>query len=229
MPLALTQFPYALVLALLPGPGAAVGPATLPAGDDPAFRPRVAAQPDRGAVARAVPIPPADRAAVLPRLSSRFGYRRDPVRGGHAMHAGIDIPGPAGSQVRAAEAGRVRFAAYAGGYGNVVEIVHAGGLTTRYAHLSQMLVRAGTLVERGAVIALMGSTGRSTGSHLHFEVRLNGQPMDPLRVLGPSQPPGVAMPTPLPQQPHISAFARARAGRADPIPGGGLARPGIGH
>jgi murein DD-endopeptidase MepM/ murein hydrolase activator NlpD len=103
----------------------------------------------------------------------------------------------------------VHFAGNAGGYGNMIEVDHGGGLVTRYAHLSRFLVRSGARVERGEEIAMMGSTGRSTGSHLHFEVRLNGRATGPLAWLtGEPVTPRVS---PQPVEPHISAFARARA------------------
>ncbi len=198
------QFPCAFLLV-------AAGPVTLPAGDDPAFRARMmdwsAATP-----APAEPRPVRHVASVaLPRLSSRFGYRVDPLHGGRAMHDGIDIPGPLGAPVRAAESGTVRFAGTAGGYGNMVEIAHPDGLATRYAHLSRMLVRPGTQVEQGEVIALMGSTGRSTGSHLHFEVRAHGHAIDPLGELGAAPAWQEVSPPPAPSAPHLSAFAKARA------------------
>lgn len=197
------QFPYAFLLA-------ATGPETLPAGNDPAFHVRMTDVPAEP------PVPVEQRSAraaavALPRLSSRFGYRVDPLRGGRAMHDGVDIPGPLGSPVRAADSGTVQFAGVAGGYGNMVEIAHPGGLATRYGHLLRMLVRPGAHVEQGEVIALMGSTGRSTGSHLHFEVRAHGQAIDPLSVLGAASAWRETRPLPtFVSTPHVSAFARAR-------------------
>ena len=130
------------------------------------------------------------------------------------MHYGIDIPGRAGTPVYAAEGGVVRFAGRAGGYGNLIEIVHPGGARTRYGHLSAILVPAGTEVARGEPIARMGSTGRSTGSHLHFELRTNGRAVDPLPHLGgaaPAREAGAVTPT----AQHVSAFARARGQTKD--------------
>ena len=147
-------------------------------------------------------------AAGLPRLSSSFGYRDDPILGTRAMHRGVDIPGREGTPVHAAASGVVRFAGSAGGYGQMIEIDHGDGLTTRYAHLSRILIRPGAPVVQGQTIALMGSTGRSTGSHLHFEVREYGQAEDPLRFFGTQVAPAKARP--LASEPHISAFARAR-------------------
>jgi murein DD-endopeptidase MepM/ murein hydrolase activator NlpD len=154
----------------------------------------------------------ADTQVKLPRLSSRYGYRQDPLGEGHRFHAGIDIPGPAGAPVLASAAGVVTFAGSAGGYGRMVEIDHGGGLRTRYAHLAVIAVSQGVRVPVGAAIGRMGSTGRSTGTHLHFEVRRDGRAVDPLAYL--SRAPMRPLPTPrewTPQEPHISDFAKARA------------------
>jgi murein DD-endopeptidase MepM/ murein hydrolase activator NlpD len=99
------------------------------------------------------------------------------------MHAGLDFKGAVGTPILAAAEGRVVLAGFNGGYGNSVEIRHANGIVTRYAHLSGLNVRKGQMVERGVRIGRMGSTGRSTGSHLHFEVRLNGQAINPRKFL----------------------------------------------
>ncbi len=108
--------------------------------------------------------------------------------------------------------GMVIFAGWAGGYGNMVEIDHGSGLTTRYAHLSRIFTPSGSRVVAGETIALIGSTGRSTGPHLHFEVRQHGRAADPLAYLGGNAP-MVATHTVwnTRMQPHISQFARARA------------------
>lgn len=113
------------------------------------------------------------------RLSSGFGFRRDPFTGQGAMHSGLDFAGPLGTPIAAASKGRVSFVGWRSGYGNTVEIDHGGGLMTRYAHLSTFRVHAGQEVDAGATIAGMGSTGRSTGSHLHFEVRIDGRAVNP--------------------------------------------------
>jgi len=179
----------------------------LPGGHDVVLREPVAEPP---ALPEMPVVPPKARPPVdLPRLSSGFGWRLDPILGRPALHSGIDIPGPLRSPVLAAAGGVVHFAGKAGGYGNMIEVDHGGGLVTRYAHLSRFLVRSGARVERGEDIAMMGSTGRSTGSHLHFEVRLNGRATGPLAWLtgGPATP-RVSL---RPAEPHISAFARARA------------------
>ncbi len=127
-------------------------------------------------------IPTAMPAAVMS-MSSNYGYRRDPFTGGGAMHSGIDFKGPHGSAILSAATGRVTFAGWQGGYGKCIEITHANGLVTRYAHLSGFNVQEGQKVSRGFRIASMGSTGRSTGTHLHFEVRLNGQAVNPMKFL----------------------------------------------
>ena len=112
-------------------------------------------------------------------ISSRFGARRDPLNGRQAMHGGLDFRAPKGHPVEATAAGTVRFAARRGGYGKLVEIDHGDGLSTRYGHLSRIFVREGQRVGRGAILGKVGSTGRSTGPHLHYEVRRGGQARDP--------------------------------------------------
>jgi murein DD-endopeptidase MepM/ murein hydrolase activator NlpD len=116
-------------------------------------------------------------------ISSSFGVRRDPLLGTPAMHAGIDFRVPYGGPVRAAGAGTVVSAGWNGGYGRMVEVEHADGMTTRYAHLSKITVKTGDRVERGSVVGKAGSSGRSTGPHLHYEVRRNGTAIDPLRFI----------------------------------------------
>lgn len=112
-------------------------------------------------------------------ISSGFGFRTDPFAGGPAFHAGLDFKGPAGAPIFAAASGRVAFVGRRPGYGNCVEIDHGNGLRTRYAHMSAFRIRAGQPVSAGHPIGAVGSTGRSTGPHLHFEVRLHGQPINP--------------------------------------------------
>ncbi|MEP3052128.1 MAG: M23 family metallopeptidase [Erythrobacter sp.] len=113
------------------------------------------------------------------RLSSGFGYRRDPFNGGGAMHSGLDFKGPTGSPIFAAAMGTVSFVGRKSGYGNVVEIEHGNGMMTRYAHMSRFSAVEGETVEVGEVIGAIGSTGRSTGPHLHFEVRINDRAVNP--------------------------------------------------
>ncbi|MBI1403905.1 MAG: peptidoglycan DD-metalloendopeptidase family protein [Porphyrobacter sp.] len=117
--------------------------------------------------------------ATAQSITSGFGYRRDPFNGRAAMHAGIDFRGPVGSPIFAAADGRVTWAGRRGGYGNAVEITHANGLMTRYAHLSRIDVKVGQLVKAGETVGGLGSTGRSTGPHLHFEVRINNRAINP--------------------------------------------------
>ncbi|MFN3863651.1 MAG: peptidoglycan DD-metalloendopeptidase family protein [Erythrobacter sp.] len=112
-------------------------------------------------------------------ITSGFGYRRDPFNGRAAMHSGIDFKGPIGWPIFAAADGRVTFAGRRGGYGNTVEVTHPNGLLTRYAHLSRIDVRPGQMVEAGATLGGLGSTGRSTGPHLHFEVRISDRAINP--------------------------------------------------
>jgi murein DD-endopeptidase MepM/ murein hydrolase activator NlpD len=129
-----------------------------------------------------VAIPSGQPANVL-MLSSSFGYRSDPFTGAGAMHSGLDFPGPIGTPILAAAPGRVVYVGPKSGYGNVVEVDHGQGILTRYAHLSGFTSTVGAQVAAGQQIAKMGSTGRSTGSHLHFEVRLNGVAVNPRRFL----------------------------------------------
>jgi murein DD-endopeptidase MepM/ murein hydrolase activator NlpD len=116
-------------------------------------------------------------------LTSAFGYRIDPFTRGPAMHTGLDFRAEHGAPVRASGAGEVVAAEYAGGYGNMVEIDHGSGVTTRYAHLSSIAVSVGQTVGAGAVVGRAGSTGRSTGAHLHYETRIDGEAVDPQRFL----------------------------------------------
>lgn len=118
-----------------------------------------------------------------PSLTSSFGYRVDPFLGRLALHPGVDLAEPYGAEIHAAAAGRVVHAGPAGGYGIMVEIDHGNGLATRYAHMSEALVAEGQEVDKGAVLGRLGSTGRSTGPHLHYEVRVDGEPVDPERFL----------------------------------------------
>ncbi len=116
---------------------------------------------------------------IAGRITSDFGIRSDPIHGGERAHHGIDLAAPAGTPVQAAGAGVVRFAGEQSGYGNVVILDHGGGLETRYAHLQDVNVQEGATLSEGQSLGTVGSTGRSTGPHLHFEVRQDGQPQDP--------------------------------------------------
>ena len=117
--------------------------------------------------------------ADISQISSGFGYRRDPINGAAAMHAGLDFKGRIGAPIHAAAAGRISFVGQKSGYGNVVEVSHGNGLTTRYAHMSKFKARVGQRVDAGDVIGAIGNTGRSTGPHLHFEVRVNDRAVNP--------------------------------------------------
>jgi murein DD-endopeptidase MepM/ murein hydrolase activator NlpD len=116
-------------------------------------------------------------------VNSNFGIRSDPFRGGAAMHSGVDIPGPVGTPIYATADGIVGRSGWVSGYGKLIELEHGKGIQTRYGHLSQINVPAGTKIKRGQLIGLMGSTGRSTGSHLHYEVRLEGRAVNPMPFL----------------------------------------------
>ncbi|WP_442755320.1 peptidoglycan DD-metalloendopeptidase family protein [Methylocystis sp. JAN1] len=116
-------------------------------------------------------------------MTSTFGYRTDPFFGRPALHSGVDLREEYGAAVKATAAGTVSVAGPQGGYGNLVEIDHGGGLSTRYGHLSAIHVVAGQQVAPGAVVGRVGSTGRSTGPHLHYEVRMDGEAVDPSRFL----------------------------------------------
>ena len=117
-------------------------------------------------------------------ISSYFGYRSSPGGGiGSTYHEGIDIAGDYGLPIEATASGTITQAGWVGGYGNLVEIKHPGGIVTRYGHNSAILVTVGQHVDQGSVIAIMGSTGNSTGPHCHYEVRVNGTAVDPLYFL----------------------------------------------
>ncbi|MEM1343647.1 MAG: DUF5930 domain-containing protein [Pseudomonadota bacterium] len=117
------------------------------------------------------------------RRTSGFGKRRDPFRGRWSMHNGVDWAGPSGTPIKATADGVVSFAGRQSGYGKIVIIQHAFGYETRYAHLKRSRVKVGQRVERGAVIGDMGNTGRSTGTHLHYEVRVDDRPIDPEKFI----------------------------------------------
>ena len=205
----------------------AAGGAALPDGSDSHFRQPLSASfepapkqssPSEGA--RFAPRPAVAGQVRLPYLSSRFGVRVDPLTGDQRMHGGIDIPGALGSPILAADGGTVTFAGPDGGYGLMIELDHGNGLKTRYGHLSRILVAVGSLVRRQQTIGLMGSTGRSTGSHLHFEVLRNGRKENPVGFFGPSAPSVQFVPQQTASfigetaQVHISRFAQARAAHA---------------
>ncbi|HEU4480793.1 MAG TPA: M23 family metallopeptidase, partial [Actinomycetota bacterium] len=116
-------------------------------------------------------------------VTSPYGYRTHPIFGDQRLHTGIDIGAPYGAPVIASDAGTVSFAGVMSGYGNVIVVDHGGGLATTYNHLSSFSVGSGQSVGRGARIGSVGCTGYCTGPHLHFEVRVNGSPVDPMPYL----------------------------------------------
>ncbi|HSR02497.1 MAG TPA: M23 family metallopeptidase [Methylophilaceae bacterium] len=115
--------------------------------------------------------------------SSSYGWRIDPFHGTKAFHEGLDFTAKTGTPIRAAADGIVSAATNTAAYGNLIKLNHGAGLETRYAHASKLLVKLGERVVKGQTIALVGSTGRSTGPHLHYEIRLNGHPLDPRKYL----------------------------------------------
>lgn len=123
-------------------------------------------------------------APVAGPIGSGFGFRADPIDGRSALHTGLDFPAEIGTPIMAAAGGMVVTKEWHAGYGHVLEIDHGNGLRTRYAHCSSIDVEVGALVKRGQPVAKVGNSGRSTGSHLHFEVLLEGSPQDPARFLG---------------------------------------------
>ena len=124
---------------------------------------------------------PSDKPVKTAEFTSGYGIRSDPFRGGAARHAGIDLAAPIGTAVYATADGTVSDAGYnSGGYGNLIKLDHGRGIETRYAHLSAVLVNPGQRITRGQLIGRMGSTGRSTGSHLHYEVRIDGRAVNPI-------------------------------------------------
>ncbi|WP_223797435.1 M23 family metallopeptidase [Sphingomonas nostoxanthinifaciens] len=126
---------------------------------------------------------PSSKPLTAATFTSSFGVRSDPFRGSAAMHAGIDLSAPLGTPVYATADGMIDRAEWSGGYGNMVEVDHGKGLQTRFGHLSRILVHPGEKVTRGMLIGLVGSTGRSTGNHLHYEVRIDGHAVNPIPFL----------------------------------------------
>ncbi|MEZ5307720.1 MAG: M23 family metallopeptidase [Pyrinomonadaceae bacterium] len=124
--------------------------------------------------------------AHIGKINNEFGFRRNPFGGrSYEFHAGMDIDGEKGDMVVAPANGIVVKAGWQGGYGNLIEIDHGNGLTTRYGHLSKIGIKVGDQIQRGQLIALVGSTGRSTGPHLHYELRLDDKAINPRRFLPP--------------------------------------------
>lgn len=127
------------------------------------------------------------------RFSSQYGYRTDPFQGRRKNHKGLDIPGPIGTPIYATADGTIGRAQWVSGYGKYVEVEHGNAIQTRYGHMSALNVVSGQRVRQGEIIGFMGSTGRSTGSHLHYEVRIAGEPVNPMSFLAAAQP--VAIPS----------------------------------
>ncbi|HEY2904192.1 MAG TPA: M23 family metallopeptidase [Polyangia bacterium] len=147
-------------------------------------------QPKTTAASLSPPDLTASSAGALPavlagpeQITSAFGRRSDPIDGESKYHTGVDLRAAAGSPILAATGGVVKSAGQRGGYGNAVEIDHGNGMTTLYAHASELLVTPGETVQAGQPIARAGMSGRATGPHLHFEVRVNERPVDPARAL----------------------------------------------
>lgn len=135
---------------------------------------------DNPGTARAAVYIPTGRPVEELALTSNYGVRNDPFNGHARMHKGIDIPGPVGTPIYATADGIVSRSQWVNGYGNLVEISHGNDTETRYGHLSKLVVAPNERVRRGQLIGLMGSTGRSTGSHLHYEIRIAGLAINPL-------------------------------------------------
>ncbi len=144
---------------------------------------REAARRAAGIIGQTTTAPGALNWPVTGTITSPFGYRPNPFGGGMEFHQGLDIAAPTGTTVTAAAGGTIISAGWYGGYGNYILIDHGGGMATGYGHLSQIFVSAGQQVQKGQAIGAVGSTGMSTGPHLHFEVRINGKPTDPAAYL----------------------------------------------
>ena len=168
-------------LGFYPTAGGGVGGPFDSAGGDPTFKQLFTSWKKLDNLAGGAIAIPSDKPVKTAEFTSAFGVRSDPFRKASAMHAGIDLAGPVGTPIHATAEGTVIRAGWnSGGYGNLVEIDHGRGIITRYGHLSKMNVNAGDRVARGQMIGRMGSTGRSTGSHLHYEVRIDDRPVNPI-------------------------------------------------
>jgi murein DD-endopeptidase MepM/ murein hydrolase activator NlpD len=165
------------------GPYEPVDTAAVKAAPDPAFRALFQSWKRLDQLQQGIVAIPSQKPVDVIDFTSGFGVRSDPFRGGAAMHSGVDIRGPLGTPIYATADGMVGRAVRAAGYGNLVELEHGRGIQTRYGHLSAILVQPGQRVKRGQLIARMGSTGRSTGNHLHYEVRLDGSAVNPMPFL----------------------------------------------
>lgn len=139
-----------------------------------------------GVTAKPVVAVPSINPVEVMRKTSHFGYRSDPFQGGRRQHKGLDIAGPIGTPIYATADGIVGRAQWVRGYGKYIEVEHGNAIQTRYGHLSAMNVQSGQRVRKGDIIGFMGSTGRSTGSHLHYEVRIAGEAVNPVSFLEPA-------------------------------------------
>jgi murein DD-endopeptidase MepM/ murein hydrolase activator NlpD len=165
------------------GPYEPIDTTAVKAAPDPAFRALFQSWKRLDQLQQGIVAIPSQKPVDAVDFTSGFGVRSDPFRGGAAMHAGVDIRGAYGTPIYATADGMVGRAGRAAGYGNLVELEHGRGIQTRYGHLSSILVQPGQRVKRGDLIARMGSTGRSTGNHLHYEVRLDGSAVNPMPFL----------------------------------------------
>lgn len=138
-----------------------------------------------GAVTKVEVAVPSINPVDIMKFSSGYGYRSAPTRGASRNHKGLDIPGPVGTPIYATADGMIGRAQWVSGYGKFVEINHGNAVQTRYGHLSAMNVVPGQRIRKGDVLGYMGSTGRSTGSHLHYEVRIAGEAINPTAFLAP--------------------------------------------
>ncbi len=162
-------------------------PVRAPADAEPRFKSLFVSWKKLQALQAALTVVPSYMPVKSFSYSSPFGVRFDPFTGMSAMHAGVDMAGHQGDPIYAAANGTVSLAGWSGAYGNCVEVAHGRGLSTRYGHLSAILVHPGQVVHQGEVIARMGSTGRSTGTHLHYEVRIDGRAVNPRPYLDASE------------------------------------------
>lgn len=168
-------------LGFYPAAGGGVGGPLDSGSGDPTFKQLFSSWKKLDTLAGGAIAIPSEKPVRTAEFTSAFGVRSDPFRKASAMHAGIDLAGPVGTPIHATAEGTVVRAGWnSGGYGNLIEIDHGRGIVTRYGHLSKINVREGERVSRGAIIGKMGSTGRSTGSHLHYEVRIDDRPVNPI-------------------------------------------------
>jgi murein DD-endopeptidase MepM/ murein hydrolase activator NlpD len=157
------------------------GPFDSASKSDPTFKSLFTSWKKLDNIAESAIAVPSDKPVKSAEFTSGYGIRSDPFRGSAAKHAGIDLAAPVGTPIYATADGVVSESGYnSGGYGNLIKLDHGRGIETRYGHLSSIMVRSGQRVVRGQQIGRMGSTGRSTGSHLHYEVRIDGRAVNPI-------------------------------------------------